>query len=437
MTHLTVYEHKEVDVHDGAGDAPAGQFTRAQADALIVAAKVHPMGGDKGVKILLELRRSLKAQAMVGVIAAPGCSLEILPKIDGDESEGLPTVRHRLVQMLDVALGLNIGDGAAAAMARQNHSLLDIFIRLFADRLLAETRRGLPRAYLTQEDDLPTLRGRLDVARQFTIHAVRPDRLACRFDTLSSDIPLLQIMKACVIALRRHARATETIRRLDELRFVLADVSDVTVSSLPWQQVRIDRTNRRWESLFGLAALFLKRDWQATDHDRNAGQGITLLFDMNKLFENYIAALAQRAAAGTGLRVTAQGGLQNCLFHEDSGANSFQTRPDLLIKRGKQARMVIDTKWKRLDANAKDRNDGVKQGDVYQMMAYAQLYDCPEAVLLYPHVKTVGHKAYQINSSGGRRLKVATVNVTQGTEAVVSDLRCLIESAIVLTKKVA
>ncbi len=247
---------------------------------------------------------------MVGVIAAPGCSLEIFPKIDRLDTasvDGLRSVRERLVRMLDVALGLDIGDGAASAMARQAEGILDILIRLFADKLLNEARRGLPRAYLQHEDDLPALRGRLNVVRQFTAHAVRPDRLACRFDALSSDVPLLQIMKACVLALRRHARAADTRRKLDELRFVLVDVADVSVAALPWHAVRIDRINRRWEALFGLARLFLKRDWQATHHDSSARQGITLLFPMNDLFEAYVAVLMQRSLRPAGLTVETQG----------------------------------------------------------------------------------------------------------------------------------
>jgi 5-methylcytosine-specific restriction enzyme subunit McrC len=32
-----------------------------------------------------------------------------------------------------------------------------------------------------------------------------------------------------------------------------------------------------------------------------------------------------------------------------------------------------------------DPKQGVSQADVYQLMAYGRLYDCPNVVLLYPH----------------------------------------------------
>lgn len=433
MAHLTVHEWGRIGVHNGTGPGPEKAFTRGQANALFLAARSHPLANRSGTNILVDRYSEIWAQQVVGVIAAPGCSLEILPKIDAAAGENDETIRARLVCMLDVALGLKLGDGQALAMARQKETLLDILIRLFADRLLAEARRGLPRAYMVQEEDLAALRGRLDVIRQFTHHAVRPDRLACRFDSLMPDTPLLRIMKACVLMLRRHARAIETQRRLDELRFLLAEVSDVTVSALPWAQVRIDRTNRRWETLYGLAKLFLKREWQRTNHDAKAGQGITLLFAMNDLFEAYIAALARRALRNSDLAVHSQGGLRYCLMEEgEDGRKRFQTTPDILIKRDGQTVMVIDTKWKLIGRNPEDKKRGVSQSDVYQMMAYARLYRCREVMLLYPHHTALGTEALDAGYGmleGNERLRIASIDLVAGEAAVVQRLAGLISPA--------
>jgi 5-methylcytosine-specific restriction enzyme subunit McrC len=430
VTHLTVHEWGRTPVHNATGPAPTGAFSRTEANALLRAARSHALANQSGTNILVDRYSELGAQQVVGVVATHGCSLEILPKIDSAADEGDESIRTRLISMLDVALDLKLGDGQALAMARQKETLLDILIRLFADRLLAEARRGLPRAYIAQEDNLAALRGRLDVIRQFTHHAVRPDRLACQFNTLIPDTPLLRIMKACVVLLRRHARALETQRRLDELRFILADVSDVAVGALPWTQVRIDRPNRRWDKIYELAKLFLKREWQRTNHDARAGQGITLLFAMNDLFEAYIAALARKALQGSDLTVLSQGGLRYCLMEEGEGGRPrFQTTPDILIKRNGQVQMVIDTKWKLVGRNPEDKKRGVSQSDVYQMMAYARLYRCREVMLLYPHHAGLGADALDASYAmmeGDERLRIATVNLITGKEAVQQKLAGLI-----------
>lgn len=434
MTHLSILEWERVAVGEGG-------FTRREADQLLASARGHPLGGLDGGSVLTDHHRWLRSRQVVGVVAGDECSLEILPKIEGlgdpQAKDGKASLRHRLVQMLDVALGLDIGLGREAPMARQGETLLDILIRSFADQLANEVRRGLPRLYLHHDDELPVLRGRLDVIRQVTTLAVRPERLSCRFDALSADIPLLQIMKACVISLSRHTKQAETRRRLSELRLALADVSDVQPRQLRWDAVTIDRSNLRWRSLLRLARLLLRREWQATYRaaDLGAPAGITLLFPMNDLFEAYVAALMRAALAPLGYEVVAQGGLRHCLLELASDGSQlrplFQTRPDCLIRKSGQIVLVLDTKWKRLTPYARDQKRGVSQSDVYQMMAYARLYNCPHLMLLYPfHPDLEGRGRlgrHRINVDGiNERLDISAVDVAANRLDVMDALKDLV-----------
>lgn len=413
MTHLTIHEW---------GHARFGErgLSREQAHALHAAACQHPLAREDATNILVLGRDRLVARQMVGMVAAKGCSLEILPKVDPDAGaeENDATVRARLVRMLDVALGLDLDLGSEASIDRQRTTLLDILVSAFATRLLTEVRRGLPRAYRSREEDLPALRGRLDVTRQFTRNAVRPDRLSCRFDQLEADTPLMRIMAAAVVFLARHVRSHETRRKLDELRFVLADIPLLPVNRLPWSEVRIDRTNRRWEALFRLARLLLQRDWQATHHAAKAPEGLTLLFPMNDLFEKYIAVLLRRALADRGVEVIDQGGHRACLGaftgdHLESG-DVFRTMPDLILRQNGQTRAIIDTKWKRLAADPLDRKHGVSQADVYQLMAYARLYPADELMLLYPGKpgEPAGERQRFGIAGGAECLRIATVDMS-------------------------
>lgn len=433
MTHLPTREWGSVPI--GTGEL---SFTRQQADALLAAARAHPGANRLGTNVLVDGGSQLHAQQMVGMIAAEGCSLEILPKVDPDAPDGEEntSVRRRLVRMLDVALGLDLSAGAAIAMDRQDDTLLDVLIRHFADGLLGEVRRGLPRRYRQCRDDLPALRGALDVKAQFTRNIVRPDRLACRFDQLDPDTPLMRIMAAAVVFLARHAGHAETQRRLVELRHVLADIPLMPVARLPWDKVRIDRSNRRWTSLFALARLLLQREWQDMAHKTTAADGITLLFPMNDLFEAYIAALAQRALAGSEVGVEQQGGGRCCLGaytgeHLAEGT-IFHTRPDLILRhRSGSALTIVDTKWKKLSVDPTARKQGVKESDVYQMMAYARLYGVQELMLLYPASPGDGGgvRAEFGMVGGSQRLHIATVDLAQAEDAVVAQLGSLLHRA--------
>jgi 5-methylcytosine-specific restriction enzyme subunit McrC len=409
---------------------------------LIAAARAHRLGGEDGAGILSDHYSYVKARQCVGVLAAADCSLEILPKVDPEApSPQLSTVRSQLIRMLDVAIGFAVSEGEIASLARQEQTLLDILIRIFADRLLSKVRHGLPRNYQPMAEDLRALRGRLDVVRQVTAHAVRPDRLACRFEELSADTPLMRIMRACIIFLGARARSYETQRRLAELRLLTEGVRDIPISRLPWSSVHIDRTNHGWAALYRLARLFLMRDWQATHHDAAAHAGVSLLFPMNDLFEAVVAAALRRTLAPLGFEVISQGGLRYCLGEWPAQGTCvgtlFRTKPDIIIRSGGRVRAIIDTKWKCLRPHEEERKRGISQGDVYQLMAYAQLYNCDRLMLLYPHHAGL-HRAGILEDFGiampGRvppdRLMVASVDIALAMPSLTEALRPLLQQLL-------
>lgn len=369
-----------------------GQIAVHHADRLAALAARSAFAGRGGSGVLEHGRNALRARGVVGILAVGDASLEILPKIDVAPGETPDhenaAIRKRLVHMLAVALDLKIDLGVITDLAWQRETLLEILIRIFCDKLTETLRKGMPRRYVGREEDLPTLRGQLDVNRQFTRHAVNPSRLACRFDLLSEDTPLNRIMKAAVVHLFRLSRRSANQNRLRELAFVYADIADVPIPALRWDEVVIDRTNRSWRELFAMARLFLHDRYQTTTG--GTGEGTAMLFEMNALFEEYVGRLIARALAETGLTVSLQGGRLFCLSAQDSERGLFQTKPDILIRRGGTVTHVIDTKWKRISSRIDDPKQGVSQADVYQMMAYAQLYLAPRLTLLYPHHPGLG-----------------------------------------------
>jgi 5-methylcytosine-specific restriction enzyme subunit McrC len=449
MTHLRCREWDTVAVSAQGG---ANTFSMRQAETLMAAARAHHLGGKEGRAILTHYHAHLKAGQMVGVLAAPGCSLEILPKVDpSNPALGEPTLHGKLVTLIDLALDLGIDAGESETMRTGEDTLLEVFIRLFATRLTTEVRRGLPRLYVAREEDLRALRGRLDVARQLTVNAVRPDRLSCRFDELDSDIPLMQVMACAIISLRKRVRHRETARLLDELRFAFDGITLLPASRLPWHRISIDRSNRSWECLLRLARMLLGQTFQSTAHSVHSEAGHSLLFPMNDLFEKAVVTLLRRALADSGYRVDAQDSSRYCLTE---GAKSyFQARPDIVIRRNDQSRAavaIIDTKWKRLDANHLDEGDidddgdviersgkgGVSQADVYQLMAYARLHACPLLMLLYPALpegQSQVLRRFTINpqvSDHRQTLLIATLDMAQGLGAIMTDLKALVKRCL-------
>jgi len=429
MIRRTILEWEHIDY----GDDPDNPRTLpiVLADRLAKVAAASPLAGRGGGGVIEHGRKGLRARGIVGVLAAPGCSLEILPKIDlphGAEGNQTANTRRRLVHMLAVAIDVKIDAGQVTALDWQNETLLEILIRIFSEKLVDAVRQGMPRRYVGHEDDLPALRGRLDVIRQFTKFAANPSRLACRYDMLSPNIALNQIMKAALVRLLRIAQSAGNLRRLRELSFAFADIASIPVPALRWDDVVLDRTNARWRELLNMAKLLLGERFQTTS--AGEGSGFSLLFEMHTLFEEYIARTIRRSLSGSHLRVVSQGGRVYCLESDSGGL--FQTRPDILIKDGDKVVQVIDTKWKRIAARVDDKKQGVAQADVYQMMAYGRLYDCPHLTLLYPHHAGInaeeGTQASHRITGSDHLLRTATVDLAT-MDGIGDRLRQLVSGA--------
>ncbi|PJG50926.1 restriction endonuclease [Bradyrhizobium forestalis] len=412
MIHRTVKEWDYLQI-EPASDGPRA-FTRTLADRVMSVARNVNLGGDGGERVLLEGSSKLRAQQVVGVLVAKGVTVEILPKIEGLNED--QAIRRSLVHMLALVFDLDIAVGAAATFAWQEENLLEILIRVFSEKLFATLRQGMPRAYTVREDDVSALRGSLNVVRQFTILAATPQRLACRFDELSPNIVLNQIMKATVARLLTISGNRENLRRLAELAFVYEEVAPIPVRSLRWDQVVLDRTNVGWTELLRFARLLLQGRYQSTTS--GTSEGFSLLFEMNKLFEEFVGRSLKRALQGTDLAVRLQGPREYALIDRQSGALRFATRPDVVVSRNGKPLLVIDTKWKRLKEATDDPKRGVGQADVYQMMAYAHVYECNRLMLLYPHHQELAERdglvaVHQIARKLDSLIGIATVDLAR------------------------
>ena len=358
-------------------------------------------------RILCRTTRGVRAGDMVGMLATGERTLEILPKIEGEAS----SVRHALVHMIAETEGFHADVGDVASMSEQHQNLLDCLVQVHGHQMLAAVRRGIPRRYGQCRDDLPVLRGKLDIPRQFTRFAYRFDRVACAYDELSVDTPLNRVLKASVRKMTRFVRTYESQRLMTELAGHFEHVAD---SLAPLRErVQIDRTNEAFRDLYRRACLLLEGEFQSTaSGGRN---GYALLFPMGELFEKFVGCMLKRASPHP---VRLQHSKHHALKCED-GQQIFGLQPDAIIETPDGV-VILDTKWKAIDPSRRDRK--VAQADIYQMLAYADAYSAKRLVLLYPWhgnpVRPAGLECEWRTNRAERRIDVATIDVAKPSSAV-------------------
>lgn len=140
MIRRTIREWERIGYGSGNADIP-----EAEADRLAEIARASAFSGRGGEGVLEHGRKGLRARGVVGVIAAPGCQLEILPKIEGGGETNVSdaTLRTRLIHMLAVTYDLPIEAGAMTHLGWQRDTVLELLIRLFCAKLIDAVRQGI------------------------------------------------------------------------------------------------------------------------------------------------------------------------------------------------------------------------------------------------------------------------------------------------------
>src|SRR5437588_340691 len=91
-------------------------------------------------------------------------------------------------------------EAVAAVPETQVLDLLAVILNHGIDRLL---RQGLHRAYLSRQESIPGVRGKLDLSATVKADLLRRTRTICEFDELSHDILHNRILKATLAQLLR------------------------------------------------------------------------------------------------------------------------------------------------------------------------------------------------------------------------------------------
>ncbi len=366
MRQLTAFEHGWLEVGEGRDLSPF------EAESLAATESALPPG------CLQWGHKRVKFTQFCGVVQVDGLQVEVLPKLTPYQTEHQQ--RATLLTMLSCAGDLEGLDGHTAGLATSQTTLLDLFISHFARQLERQLRQGLLRDYRDIDDTLDQVRGRIDLVRQQRENLFKPQRLACRYSELITDIPVNRLLHSALLLVIHLSTSPLLAQQLRALRMRFGQVGTLAQHERGPHADQLNRMQQRYSPLVALAHLFL--DGQFLDARSGRQQAFSLLFDMNRLFERYTASRLKPLARRQGLKLKEQGP-RRYLGHEENGRGRLQMRPDISLRdvRGRPV-VILDTKWKRIDGP--DPLAALSAADLYQLSAYANAYSCDTVGLLYP-----------------------------------------------------
>lgn len=318
-------------------------------------AKASPMG--------MGLYR-IEPVGKVGSVRTSTVQLDVRPK----DRLGL----SRLLFLLSYAGNQGFrNDSVAAAEDRDLWSALAESLVQLAERALG---RGVLQGYLTVDESLRTVKGRIRISDQISRRPGMLVPLEVSYDEFTEDIAENRILRA---ALDRMGKVPgvrpEVLSRLRQLKGKLDAVTRLA-SGAPLPPWSPSRMNVRYHAVLRLAELVLRN--ASAEAGEGKQQTASFVVDMAQVFGDFVgAALREAMAAYPGELRLQYNALLSEAVHD---ADRLSVRPDAVHLLGGRPVVVYDAKYKA----ASDMGASLS-ADHYQMLAYCTALRVPTAWLVY------------------------------------------------------
>lgn len=342
----------------------------------------------------------LQAQNYVGLIQTKdGATIEILPKIKNVEEDKAKEILIKMLKTLKKSPFKNVN---TAHLQSSKMPLLEIFITMFLEELAVLVRKGIKSDYITKEENLSFLKGKLKVGEQIKKNSIHKERFYVEYQEFLSDRAENRLIKTTLHYLYKKSHATKNQQRIREFLFVFDEISLCKDVKNDFLHVKPNRQMNEYEQILLWCKTFLLEN--AFSPYKGSDIAFALLFDMNVLFESYVGAYLKKK----GLHVS----LQDKGKHLVEEPRKFALKPDIVVtcKTNSEKLIIADTKWKII----KEEKD-ISQSDMYQLFAYGKKYANQTLYLIYPRDGTEQPKLNYCYETG-LHLKVLFFDVSKNWE---------------------
>ena len=332
----------------------------------------------------------LKIKNYVGILQSPcGTVIEILPKASEkkQEKETQAKLRKKLIEMICISNRIPLESDSADLQTIKNYPLNEWLLSSFLQQLKKMVLRGLRFTYERVEEESQYIRGRLDVNKQLRQPAGRQHHFQIIHDVFSANRPENRLLKKALEIAFKQVKLPSNWQLANELRHMMDEIPASTKPDQDYRAWSDTKLMKSYEAIKPLCWLIVQKLNPTAQH--GAHNGMSLLFPMEKLFEDYVGYCLELSLPSQYTLKKQAASLSLC---KHGTKNLFKLKPDFIAE-SQEKSIVLDAKWKLLNSAFCSEDDeekfdkyGLNQSDFYQMFAYGHKYlpSHGQMFLIYP-----------------------------------------------------
>ena len=395
---IRVFEHQRLKKGDVVDDV---EFTDKHFQAL------EKYYGDKGCDYFSLIHNGVKFNQFVGVLQVGNLTIEVLPKADNIEENGVDKkdLWHAfLIDMLRKAGILDVATTGFASLRLKSNSIFHLYLELFLKETSYLFHRGLIKKYRKIDGNLLAMKGSIVFPKQLAYNTTHAERFFVRYTTYDRNNLFNQILYKTLRLIRNINTSPLLQSDIESLFIDFPECKDVTASDALFDKIVFDRKTEAYKKAINMARLLLLN--YHPDIRRGGYDVLALMFDMNKLWEVYVFKLLKKEL-GNDLRCRDQ---VKTDFWEPKNGRIKKIIPDIMVSDfNDRAIAIVDTKWKN------QHGSSPADDDLKQMFTYNIYKDCLNSTLVYPGSKVdLVEGTFVINKFGNCSLTLVELKNNNG-----------------------
>ena len=304
----------------------------------------------------------------------------------------------------------------------------NLFAAILAKGIGLQLKQGLYREYQSKYEDLPVLRGKIDVPGTIANRFAHKRMLSCEYDELSENNLLNQILKMTGLLLIKHADVENAYKNdLKNKLLFFSRVDSLDPTSVKWPTIRFQRNNQAYRLLISICQLVIEGMLLTTERGEHK---LASFFDeqhMSRLFERFILEYYIKEYPEVKARAS-----QIPWALDDNVRTMLPIMQSDIVLTGSERVLIIDAKFYARSTQSRYNVHTVHSNNLYQIFTYVKNMAVNlgekshevSGMLLYAQTEDAVQPDVTYNMSGNR-ISVRTLDLNRDFSEIANQLNAI------------
>lgn len=307
------------------------------------------------------------------------------------------------------------------------NNIHNLFAAILVKGIGKQVKQGLYRQYINKKENLPLLKGKIDIRGTVKNKVEYKQLLSCNFDELDENNIYNQILKTTAyILINSEYVNNENKNNLKKIMLFFSNVDRIDPFLIKWSNMQYQRNNQSYIMLIGLCRFVIEGMLLNTE------KGVYKL--ANFIDDKSMAQLYEKFVLNYYIKEFPQIKAKSAQIPwalDDDKSNMLPTMTSDIMLTKDDNILIIDTKYYSKNTQVNHNKNTIYSAHLYQIFSYvkneaAKNKSNVSGILLYAKTDDV-IQAYGDYSMSGNRISARTLDLNQDFEHIETQLKNIVK----------